>query len=134
MEIWWRCFDGTALDNHTPLTRLARLLAANPNGAAPPTDRAARAFDCLDDNTRETLGRFLARVAVHRWQGMAAALGPDDRMALLVGIADAWAESHADHVVLVEETTPDGTSAASGSQMGRVDTALSGIRLLVLDR
>ncbi len=134
MELCERCLDGSALDDETVLTRLGRLLAATPNAARPTSDRAASALDGLEANQRDTLVSFLARVAVHRWQRVAEALGPDERIAALVSVADAWAGTDADHVVLAGDAPRDSASASPSFSVARMDTALSGLRFCVLDR
>jgi hypothetical protein len=131
MEIWRRCLDGSALIDDSPVTRLARLLAVIPQAAPPPTQGAAGALDQLTDDERQRFLRFLASVAVHRWQRVSSDLAPDERMALLVDIAGAWDGSDADHLVLEGGAVHSGSSPAF--TVSRIDTALSGIRLAVLE-
>jgi hypothetical protein len=103
VEIFERCFDGTALDDRSLSTRAARLL-----GADAPVDPA--------------LGVFLEAAAVHGWQRVTTDLAPAERAARLTAIADRWAASGADHVVFAQGVPC------------RVETAMSGVTVLVIDR
>jgi hypothetical protein len=109
VEIFDRCCDGTALDDRSTSTRLARLLG-----------EAARPDPTLD--------RFLESAAVHAWQRVTADLAPTERAARLADVASQWAASGADHVVFGADDD-DGAGAAP-----EVETTLSGVTVLVLGR
>lgn len=107
-EIFGRCLDGTALDDRSTSTRLARLLGTS----ATPDPIAAPVPD-----------RFLETTAVHAWQRATGDLPTGDRAARLADVAAAWAASGADHVVFA-----DSAHAGTG-----VETTLSGVTVLVVD-
>jgi len=117
VEIFERCFDGTALDDRSPSTRIERMLAGEPG---PP---ASDAFDRLVDTA-----------AVHGWQRVTGSVPATERRELLVALAKLWAQSDAEHVAFADgiESWRDAPDIASVPH--RVETALSGVTVLVLDR
>jgi hypothetical protein len=117
IEIFDRCFDGTALDDRSAATRLMRLLDDAP--APPPTP---------------TLDRFLETAAVHGWHRVTGGIAPSERPALLGALADRWAASGADHVVFADGVEPWTAPIDLDRVPRRVETALSGVTVLVLDR
>ena len=117
MEIARACFDGTALDDRTPETRLGRLLAREPSAAPPIAGDSTTTLGSLEP--------FLRAAALHGWHRDAAASGVDERIQRLHAFASAWeAHGRPEHLVL----SPVGT----GTGM-REETALNGTRVLVLD-
>jgi hypothetical protein len=114
VEIFDRCCDGTALDDRSSSTRLARLLGQEPI----PDPTAGPTSD-------PTLERFLESAAVHGWQRVSADLVPAERAALLADVASRWAVSGADHVVFGD---------AEADTAPEVETTLSGVTVLVLGR
>jgi hypothetical protein len=119
VEIFERCFDGTALDEQTTATRWTRLLGVE--SPAPPSPESA-------------LELFLETVAVHGWQRVTAALTSTERGPLLADLAAAWDASGADHVVFADRVEPFAQPADLDRTRRRVETALSGVSVLVLDR
>jgi hypothetical protein len=105
--IFDRCIDGTALDDRSPTTRLARLLGTDPGSLT--TGVGA-------------LEQFLARGTVHGWPRVTVDLALTERQSLLAELAETWSASDADHLVL-----------ASGAGAG-VETTLHGTTVLVVDR
>jgi hypothetical protein len=115
IEIFDCCFDGTALDDRTRSTRVARLLD---------TDTAAELDPALQS--------FLDRAAVHGWQRVTGHLGLADRTALLGEVATWWTASGADHVVFADGVDAWTTVPDLDEVSRRVETALSGVTVLVL--
>ena len=119
VEIFERCVDGTALDDRTTTTRWTRLLGVG-SPSCPTSDPA--------------LAAFLETVAVHGWQRVTAGLPFADRAPLLAELAAAWHTSGADHVVFADRVEPFTARADLDRTHRRVETALSGVTLLVVDR
>jgi len=116
VTVFDHCVAGTALDDADASTRWARLVGTD---AEPPAG----------------LEPFLEHAAVHGWQRVAVALDERSRVDLLREIAECWAGSSADHVVFRDGFSPfvAGTLDLKGVTT-TVDTASSGVTVLVLDR
>jgi hypothetical protein len=110
VRIFRRCVDGSALDDQSRSTRLARLLAPDPERRVEPVGVDAAPIEPL-----------LERVAVHRWHRVFADAGREQRLEKLEEINARWAAEEADRVVVL------GPDLAAP---GRVDTARNGSRVL----
>ena len=130
IEIFERCLRGDALEDRTTLTRLARLLDPEQDAGQRPTDDVAALLTSVDDRTRESLDALLTGASVHAWQRVTASIGPQDRFALLTAIADRWADSGCDDVLLESSSW---TTRDTPLSPVRVEEASSGVRLLVLE-
>jgi len=118
VEIFDRCVDGTALDDRSVTTRLARVLASS--GAPPRHDG--------------TLERFLEQGSVHGWHRVVVDLTPEDRVSLLREIAELWSASGAAHVVFADGFAPWSANPELDGVRARVETPMSGTSVLVIDR
>jgi hypothetical protein len=113
LRIFRRCLDGTALADQSRSTRLARLLSPLPE----------RRVEPVRGDDASGIESFLEHVPVHRWHRVFAGAGREQRLEKLAEIDARWAASEADRVVVL------GPDLASP---GRVDTARSGSRVLLL--
>jgi hypothetical protein len=116
VEIFDQCLAGTALDDRSPATRWRRLLGV---GAGEPDPE---------------LAHFIDNVAVHGWARAAAPLAPDDRATTLAALAARHAESTADHVVFADRHPTWSTPPSPARIEARVETTLSGVSVLVVER
>ena len=121
--IFDRCVDGTALDDQTTATRWTRLLGVESPASPSP-----------DPSLEPSLELFLETVPVHGSQHVTAALTPTERAPLLADLAAAGDASGADHVVFADRVEPFAQPADLDRTRRRVETALSGVSVLVLDR
>jgi hypothetical protein len=120
VEIFDRCFDGTALDDRTRSTRVARLLGTGTGADA-------------DVALAPALDGFLDSAAVHGWQRVTGRLRLADRTALIGQVATWWTESDADHVVFADGV--DAWTAVTDLERvpRHVETTMSGVTVLVVD-
>jgi hypothetical protein len=114
VEIFERCFDGTALDDRSRTTRIERLLGARTE---------------LDP----TFDELLDVAAVHGWQRVTGSLDPAERVALLATVVTWWKASGADHVVFADAVEPWTAVPDLDRVPRRVETALSGVTVPVVD-
>jgi hypothetical protein len=134
IEIFERCVAGDPLCDVTPATRLARLLEETPRAAAPTSDVACAELERLDVGNRQVVDELLERATVHGWQRIATSLPCAARIDLLVGLAQIWAKSGANHVVLTHRAAEHEVQAMRPDlAQCHHETALSGARLLVLE-
>ena len=103
VAIFERCFDGSALADHSTGTRLARLLSAGAESVAP--------LQPVDVSPQPVLEPLLQRVPLHGWHKAANGIADDGaaKVAALSVLAARWARSGADHIVLARGLRiPDG--------------------------
>lgn len=124
VEIFDRCLAGTALDDRSPATRWRRLLGL---GLGLGDDASAGEPD-------PALAHFVDQVAVHGWARAVAPLGADDRATALAVLAARHAESTADHVVFDDRHPTWSTPPDPDRIEARVETTLSGVSVLVVER
>lgn len=132
IDVFRRCLAGTALDDGATSTRLARLLEATPRAAEPLEDVARAELEHHDPRSRAVLEQFLERSAVHGWQRVTVDLTPSARTALVMELAERWAESDADHVVFDDQFDPGPATLDLDRARCHVETTLSGITLLTV--
>jgi hypothetical protein len=126
------CSTGDALADRTALTRLSRLLSTAEKARRPEGDVAARVLDGLPRGAADDVASLLDCAPIHAWHRVTRSMDCDERASLIVEIADRWCGSGTDHVVL---DAPDDRSADRSLASARIatDTALSGVRMLVVD-
>jgi hypothetical protein len=94
VSLFERCFDGSALDDVSTGTRLARLLSAGAESVTSP--------DPVDGSCDPMLEPLLQRVPLHGWHKASCAIAGDGRakVSALSIVAARWATCGTDHVVL----------------------------------
>ncbi|HXY93243.1 MAG TPA: hypothetical protein VEP49_12250 [Acidimicrobiia bacterium] len=115
VRICCSCLDGSALDDQSRATRLARLLAPFPERVADATPAANTGDELVD--------RLLDGVPVSGWHRVFAGTTAPERVDLLRVISEQWAASKADRVVIVGREV---------RRSPKLDVALNGSRILLV--